>query len=219
MPELQLHVEESPCSEAVDPTRRQRLRHDLRQSVGTVMSLMAIVEHDGTRVPEVLRRLDQVKSEADWMATLVSSYGPAASDIRAVDVGDAVAQVWASAAAATSCGLQLTRDASVSATVDVVELARAARNLIDNAVRAAGPDGRVVVEVRGGGSAVAVVVHDNGPGFGNVPTQQGLGLVTVRRFAAACGGRLDVDRGIDGGTIVTLLLPRTQSSDLRAVGG
>jgi len=218
MSEVRPLVAEPPQVEPFDPTRRQRLRHDLRQSVGMVMSLMAIVDHDGTRVPDVLRRLDQVKKEAEWMTTLVSRSGPCAADIRVVDVGEVVEQAWASAAAGTSCGLQLIRDASVTANVDAVELARAVRNLVDNAVRAAGPAGRVVVEVRGGSSDVAVVVHDNGPGFGNIPAQQGLGLITVRRFTAAYGGRLDVDRGIDGGARVTLLLPRTRSTDTAAAG-
>lgn len=188
--------------------RQQRLRHDLRQSLGAVMSLVAIVDHDLTRVPEVLRRLDQIRTETEWMSTLVSNAAPHASNVQVVDVGEAVAEAWNATAATTRCTLQLVRDAAAYAAVDVVDLTRSVRNLIDNAVRAAGPKGRVVVQVRAEETEVAVVVRDSGPGFGNVPAQEGLGLVTVNRFVAGSGGRLDVGRSSLGGAKLTLRLPR-----------
>jgi signal transduction histidine kinase len=55
---------------------------------------------------------------------------------------------------------------------------------------------------------IAVVVRDSGPGFGNIPAQQGLGLTTVRRFAAENAGRLDVEQALLGGAELTLRLPR-----------
>jgi signal transduction histidine kinase len=211
-------VDEPRLSE-FEVRRQQRLRHDLRQSLGAVMSLVAIVEHDLTRAPEVLRRLDQIRTETEWMSTLVASAGPRAEDLQVVDVGEVASEVWNSAAATGRCTLQLVRDAAAFAVVDPVDLSRSLRNLVDNAVRAAGPGGRVVVQVGTEGDEVVVVVRDSGPGFGNVATQEGLGLVTVRRFVAGSGGRLEVGRSSLGGAKLVLRLPRVMVTTEAELGG
>jgi signal transduction histidine kinase len=124
-----------------------------------------------------------------------------------VEVGQVVTEVWRSAVAAAPCRMQLVCDAATRALLDPVGLARSVRNLLDNAVRAAGDDGAVVVRVRDDGDTVSVSVSDTGPGFGNVPTQQGLGLVTVRRFAAECGGTLEVAGSPRDGAELVLRIP------------
>ena len=93
------------------------------------------------------------------------------------------------------------------ALTDEIALRRSARNLVDNAVRAAGPHGRVEVAVRREGSRAVLEVSDDGPGFGRVPTQQGLGLITVRRFVSRVRGSLDVGRSRLGGARLTLSMP------------
>lgn len=190
--------------------RKQRLIHDIRQSLTAVMSLAAIVEKTLDRGPEVLKRLDQIRDEADWMARLISSAGPRAGDSQVLDVGDVVAEAWSAVAATSTCAIRLVRDARACACVDRDDLARSVRNLLDNAVRAAGDDGAVVVHVRVEADTVAVVVRDDGPGFGKIPTQQGLGLVTVRRFAAENDASLEIAHVPRGGAELTLRLPRVQ---------
>lgn len=180
----------------------------MRQSLTAVMTLAAIVNKSLDRGPEVLRRLDQIRTETDWMIRLISSAGPRATDVEALDVGDVVAEAWAAAAGTTACAVRLVRDARACAAVDRDGLARAVRNLLHNAVRAAGEDGAVVVEVRVEHDTVAVVVRDDGPGFGNIPTQHGLGLVTVRRFAEEHDGTLDLVAAPSGGAELTLRVPR-----------
>ena len=191
----------------LESKREQRLSHDLRQSLATVMTLAALVGQDLSRVPEVLRRLDQIRGEAEWMTHMVAGDGPRASDVQVVDVGAVVERAWSAVAATTPCRMRVLRDADVCAIADPIDLTRAVRNLLDNAVRAAGPEGLVEVEVLAEAD-VLVVVRDSGPGFGNIPSQQGLGLVTVRRFAASCGGRLDAQNAPRGGAELRLRLPR-----------
>lgn len=191
----------------------------MRQSLTAVMSLASIVEKSLDRGPEVLKRLDQLRNEADWMTRLVSSAAPRAADARVVDVGDVVAESWCSTAATCGCAIQLVRDAHACACVDPDDLERSVRNLLDNAVRAAGDEGTVVVQVRVEPEEIAVVVRDSGPGFGNIPAQEGLGLVTVRRFAAENAGRLDVEQALLGGAELTLRLPRATSVDYSTDGG
>lgn len=199
--------------------RKQRLLHDVRQSLTVVMSLAAVVEKTLDRGPEVLKRLDQMRSEAEWMTRLVSSAAPRAVDAQVLDVGDVVADAWCATASTCECAIQLVRDAHARARVDRDELERSVRNLLDNAVRAAGDAGTVVVQVRVEPEEVAIVVRDSGPGFGNIPPQQGLGLLTVRRFAAENAGRLDVGQALPNGAEVTLHLPREQGSTPLPAGG
>jgi signal transduction histidine kinase len=207
-----------PSVPSEDRLRKQRLLHDIRQSLTAVMSLASIVERSLDRGPEVLKRLDQMRAEAEWMTRLVSSAAPRAQDTQVLDVGDVVAEAWCSVAATCECAIQLVRDARACACVDPDDLQRSVRNLLDNAVRAAGEDGTVVVQVRVEADEVAIVVRDSGPGFGNIPPQQGLGLTTVRRFAAANAGSLDVQQALLGGAELTLRLPRAAAWQVPSAG-
>ena len=70
------------------------------------------------------------------------------------------------------------------------EVRRCLVNVVDNAVRAAGPIGTVVVTVEPGLDAVRIVVDDDGPGFGRVPRRTGIGLTETRRELRDLGGTL-----------------------------
>jgi signal transduction histidine kinase len=90
-------------------------------------------------------------------------------------------------------------------------------NLIDNAVRAAGPLGNVeiVVNDRGrltghhfGDDLVTIDVIDDGPGFQRGPSGLAqLGLTVVNRLLDACGGRLQIDEVRPHGTRMRVILP------------
>jgi signal transduction histidine kinase len=88
-------------------------------------------------------------------------------------------------------------------------------NIVDNAVRAAGPHGKVTVTVRRAAGMLRILVEDDGPGFGNVPTGTGLGIELTRKALEAMGGALSVGApGSLGGAAVTLFLrvPRADST-------
>ena len=70
---------------------------------------------------------------------------------------------------------------------------RAVANVVDNAVRAAGPAGEVEISVLDKSPTVVIDVVDDGPGFGKGPAgtaSLGLGITTA--LAAQCGGRVEV---------------------------
>jgi signal transduction histidine kinase len=87
-------------------------------------------------------------------------------------------------------------------------LRRCLVDVVDNAVRAAGPAGTVAVEVHRDGEDLRVVVEDDGPGFGRGPRGAGLGLALTRQTLAEMGAELAVGSASSGrGTRMILTLP------------
>lgn len=200
------HIRKSTVSSHTT-RHEERLRHDLRQSLATIRALVAVIERDPLLAGDALDRLSKVREEAGWMFELLASSDTEAGQTAVVDVGETVSEAWTSASADAACSMRLVREADAHAFLDAVALRRSVRNLIDNAVRAAGPCGSVEVSVRPYGMQIVVEVSDSGPGFGKVPAQQGLGLLTVRQFVTASGGSLSVGRSTLGGAQLTLVLP------------
>lgn len=197
----------TPESQEVQHQREQRLRHDVRQSVSAVLYLAATVERDPLRGPEIAERLELMHHELDWIARTIRADDEVEGHPCTLDAGEVVSDTWAASRDGRRCAMRLVRDAVATVFADPDGLRRSVRNLIDNAVRAAGPDGHVEVRAGVDGEDVVVEVADDGPGFGQVPVQQGLGLVTVRRFAERWGGSLAVAESLIGGARVTLRLP------------
>jgi signal transduction histidine kinase len=180
------------------------LRHDLGQALGAMSAVLAVIEADPLHAGSVVPRLDQLRRQAEWMASVLIERG---GHPRPTDVGDAVADVWSATGRDAVCTVQLRREQVPPAMVDPAALRRALRNLVDNALRAAGTRGRVEVTVRSAAAGIVVEVADDGPGFGQIPAQQGLGLASARRFAAATGGNLTVGASRLGGVAVRMQLP------------
>jgi len=87
-------------------------------------------------------------------------------------------------------------------------LRRCLVNLVENAVRAAGPAGTVTVTVTRRAGKVRLAVEDDGPGFGHVPSGTGLGLEMARQTVALAGGTLAIGLpSASGGARVVICLP------------
>jgi two-component system sensor histidine kinase MprB len=103
---------------------------------------------------------------------------------------------------------------------DASRIARAVRNLLDNAGKWSPPGGEIEVSVRDG----AVTVRDHGPGFPEADLPHvfdrfyrstaarstpgsGLGLAIVRQVVLSHGGRVSAENAPDGGAVVRIELP------------
>ena len=113
---------------------------------------------------------------------------------------------------------------------DVDVLARALRNLLENAAKYAPPGSTVALRAFTDGSTVSVEVADTGPGVAHDERQaifqpfvrassatpgiqgSGLGLALVSAAAKAHGGSIDVRDREGGGTVFTLQLPIAKES-------
>src|SRR5262249_30320233 len=100
--------------------------------------------------------------------------------------------------------------------VDVVRLARALHNLVDNALQAA-PEGNVALRVASDSGDAVVTVRDRGPGlpadmrifepFVTTKTRgTGLGLAVARRITEQHDGTLVGENDAAGGAVFTLRL-------------
>jgi signal transduction histidine kinase len=107
---------------------------------------------------------------------------------------------------------------------DAEQLRQMLLNLVLNAIEAAGPRGRVRVELRAAGNQATVRIYDSGPGppphvadrlfepfATGKPEGIGLGLTVARQIAEAHGGVLTFQS--DGGTCFCLTLPIEESRE------
>lgn len=104
------------------------------------------------------------------------------------------------------------------------------RNLVSNAVRAAGPSG-VVVGMQEGQGEVRLAVTDSGPGLPEAVQRRlfqkfvrgatggnGLGLAIVHRLVTEHGGRVEVQTGSSGTTFTVVLPVFTDEPEDRVTG-
>ena len=185
----------------------RELHHDLRQPLAAILALVGAAEAQ-PEVPDMVRAcLDRIAEETRQMLALCRSVLEQPAAPRPLSIGHLAYSVAESCQAATGCRIEFDID-HVLAEVDEVGVRRAVANLLDNAARAAGPAGRILLGVRRDGPTVRISVADSGPGFAaGPPGAASLGLEIVRRLAREHDGHLEVGRGSLGGALVTLVLP------------
>ncbi len=99
-------------------------------------------------------------------------------------------------------------------------------NLVVNAAQAAGRGGKIELVATRRDDAVAVEVHDNGPGippeqvetifavgFTTKKTGSGLGLLSLQAFAALCRADIEVGQSPLGGAVFKLVMPAKPAPD------
>lgn len=184
------------------------LCHDLRHPVAVIDALVAAVQIECDLPPQAKARLGQIATEARRIGELCA-------EVIAENIGgrapllrlDCVAAEVVAAARARFAGITVAA-APVVAAIDDASARRIVWNLVDNAVRAAGPNGQVLVAVWSTETRVRLEVGDSGPGFGHgAKGLGGLGLSIVQTTAARFGGEVEVGESELGGALVAVLLP------------
>ncbi|AXB44430.1 sensor histidine kinase [Amycolatopsis albispora] len=181
--------------------------HDLGHSLATLSYLVEAVRADHELRPGTRRRVDAIDQETNRLLAMVRDAMAPGDQPRlaVVDVREVLEQIVSLVSLASETTVVVTPGPPVSLLVDESLLWRMVANLVDNAVRAAGPGGRVEVSAGQEQGVTVVDVADNGPGFG---AGQGgwasLGLGIVERLAEACRCRFEVVTAASGGTRVRL---------------
>ena len=194
-----------------DPFPQQsiyELVHDLRQPVAAIAALVAAAETVDGIPDEVLQRLHQIQEESRRISGFIRQSLEGTFAPQPLDAGELAVAVADTIETAGGGSIQVVADANATIVADEFALRRTLANLLENAMRAAGDDGSVLVTVQNRGEWVCFDVHDSGPGFGAGPHgMSGLGLQIAGRLAAMHGGEITMMRSHLGGTLARLLLP------------
>ncbi len=121
--------------------------------------------------------------------------------------------------------LNLRGDAGRKIEGDVAQLQRAFGHLLDNAIEATAPGGRIVIEIKPQDGSVRITIGDTGRGMTQhelaraleglrasgdgmvMERRQGLGLPLARRLIEVHGGALELTSRKGSGTTATIVLP------------
>jgi len=205
----------------VQGRRRQQLSHDIRHELGTVMLLASLLADGDDVGPDGRRTASQLLQETRWLLELQNAYQDTAAEddvagtlsLEPVRLDLCALQIVAALGLSARTAIEIST-AEVWAVADRLALWRALRNIVGNAIRAAGPAGRVSVRVEGWGLWAVAQVDDDGPGFGAArPGAAAMGLDIVYESVAACGGHLEIFQSSLGGCGVRVRMPATTVRD------
>ncbi|AEM57662.1 hypothetical protein HISP_10530 [Haloarcula hispanica N601] len=202
---------------------RHNLRNDLTVVLGMADALDERIDDEDQRA--ILHRLQR---KAEEMASLSERARDMERSVRRDQYGAAPVNVPATVTDTVSsyhdeyAGEIKTDLPDVSVTAGDGRLHRILGELLENSLEHAGDDPSISVDVTADQRTVSITVADDGPGIpqheldvvtGDEPITQlrhgtGLGLWLVVWVTETYGGTVDFASGRDGGTVVTLELPR-----------
>ena len=185
----------------------QRLGHDLRQAGGRHLMLATVADLHPGLPDEVRERLDQIRVEARRISDVCRYLLGELDGLEVADLRRGRDGRGRERRVTSGITIELVA-APVVVRANSVEVWRALANLVDNACRAAGPDGTVRVEVSATSEGARLEVHDSGPGWGEGPPgTASLGLSIVASTTAALGGRMETGVSDLGGAAAHLVFP------------
>ena len=154
-----------------------------------------------------LRRLGQIDGELHALHELVKGLSDEPNG-QVVDVAIEARELVGSLSVDYPGAVAVIARTRAPAHVGGTALHRILGNLLRNAMRAAGNEGRVLVTVVSDAGDIVILVEDDGPGMGALPVLNGVGLRSVRRLVHQAGGRLEtIPRGRLGGASIRVHLP------------
>lgn len=213
---------------AADPDRsrlrRQQISHDIHHELGTIMLLGSLLTTADDVGPESRHRARLILGEIRWLEQLHLAFEGVADheastwpeESAPIRLDKVAAEIVEAMRLSTLTRIRLVAEEVVAHT-DRLNFWRALRNVIQNAVRAAGPTGHVDVRIAADDGWAVVHVDDDGPGFGEIQRGRGsLGLGIVQEVVATAGGHFEVSQGFLGGCCVRLQMPAACTRDLLA---
>lgn len=198
--------------------------HDLRNPLAIIRSHLELVLSDPDSPVEEWQATGEIIDRATHrMSEMIEGLLAAArletGTVKKVslDLADLVRQTAADfAARAAEAEVQVVAEAHPAPVEgEPTSLSRALDNLVDNALRASAPGSTVRLRSGNEDGYCFFEVRDEGPGIdpgvldgSRAGGRRGLGLTIVREVARVHGGELDVESKPDGGSTLTVRIPR-----------
>ena len=203
------------------------IRNPLAAISGSIELLSQTMQSDEAKENKELMSI--VMREVDRLNGLITDLlefaRPRALEPERLDVGATMAEmlkVFENDKRLGETPVELVADEAVLVDADPAQLRQVVWNLLRNAAEAA-PKQKITVEVRADGELVSLSIRDRGPGiapehrvrifepfFSTKEGGTGLGLATVHRIVDEHKGAVEFDCPADGGTAVTVRLPRAR---------
>lgn len=147
-----------------------------------------------------------VREERQMVVRNLEPHGARTANATSHDVTRTASEAAQSEQAAYRGDLRLQGSGGyVSVRGNAIKLCRAITSLLNNATRAAGPDGRVLAGLHRAESRMLLTAGDSGPGSGPIRCGSGLGLRAAARSLKSCGGHIEHSRTEVGGARATLV--------------
>jgi len=185
-------------------------RHDIVHAASTILMLVAALR-SADQDAAARGALDGIAHSAHEITALVTEVGGRqAAD--ALDLGPLATDAGDRARALFPGTLTVDVEAA-SVRAPELDVSRLLTNLLQNACRAAEPDGVVQLTVTNESSWCVMRIGDSGTGFLEQPTSGGLGLAVVVAITVRLGGHVTFGRSPLGGALVAVHLPRAEGQE------
>ena len=198
------------ASDGFDPIAVRGLLHDVGHQVVTLSYLVETVRTEADLPGGTRQRIELLAQEMSRLLELIASElpgAPPAPDGSQLDLRPLARQVAQLARVRHGVPVVVLPGPDMTTEAPPLLLWRVLMNVVDNAARAAAPEGGVEISLRDQ-EGPAIEVADDGPGFGQgTPGIGSLGLSVVTSLLDACGGSLAVRARQSGGTLVHIRLP------------
>jgi signal transduction histidine kinase len=184
------------CPEAV---QLRALFHDLGNHLATFSCLLETVDRESGMSPAARYHVPLMRTQTTRMLDLLREAVDHDLQPERIEVRELIGEIVSMAGARGQATVILHDGDESWLWTYPAALWRVVANVVDNAVRAAGPGGRVEISVHdqppgamtGPGAVIEVV--DDGPGFGNAPAgTASLGLAIAVSLARQCEGTVAV---------------------------
>lgn len=190
----------------------RQLAHDILQSSTIIQALVCATRNSLDDHDRVASNLALLEDEARSVAALCQRGLDGGVNLSRLDIG-IVAEAAVSRMRRGYDGqidFERSNGIDMLVTGDALDWQRSLINLIENACRSAGPNGKVSVRCYATDESVRVSVDDSGPGFGAAPSgRSSLGMLAVSRLVDVHSGHIELRRSTLGGAQVTLVVPHS----------
>ncbi len=202
--------------------------HELRNPLGVIETSLYVLKSRNDADPRVVKHLDRIAGQVNIANDIITQLLDLIRDRplgrQRVSLDELFADLTQAIVKPEGVAVELPKSPLPQVSGDPIQLRQVFLNLLDNAIHAASPQGRVLVTLHKVGPAVDIAVEDSGPGIDpsvvgrlfeplvtTKPKGIGLGLALVKRIVDRHGGMIEATRGELGGARFTVRLQEATS--------